>query len=962
MDEVAAVLQRILTISPKPRPLTLLTKTAETLDERKYDIGEQPIAKALEGESWAGPVHRVLKTSLARWDHAREQDWSAGTAPNTAERRLLVYELLGLGPSLRAVLDEKLPFFSGAEPLIVIADRFTPWYSDARRIASTFYWDSFAGYLESHRGWDPDAILALDDSTTEVIQRLSDPTQDAVYQAKGLVVGYVQSGKTANITGLIAKAGDAGYRLAIVLTGTMNILRAQTQRRIDSELLGKELIRPKNSDTEDTDLDYILDNEWANFNEHGARPSELGAFDWIRLTGEEEDYQRLRAGIWTLNFESKDPRLPFHHPDNLQPASGKLLVVKKNTSVLRNLAKDLQQISSLTRLAHVPALVIDDESDLASINTYRPPTGEEERKRTVINRRIVDLMRQLPRAQYVGYTATPFANVFVNPADAEDMFPKDFIVSLPRPKGYMGASDFHDLAPGAGDNVAESNRLAYVRDVAGSDEDPGNLLRAIDTFVLAGAIKLYRQVELPSEATLRAPFRHHTMLIHSSRLIADQRAMAERVAKVLSETKYEGGEGMGRLGDLFESDFAPVSSARSPHWPFPARFGDLRPYLGKALTEIWSGPSPILVVNGEPGNEDPDFDKMPTWKILIGGAKLSRGYTVEGLTVSYFRRTARAGDTLMQMGRWFGFREYYSDLVRVFIGRDEGAADGRRRGVDIYEAFEAICRDELQFREELARYALPDDGSEPITPMQVPPLVASHLEWVPPTSRNKMFNAEIKSLNFGGRWSEKTVAPSELETEKRRRNQDMFARSLGNIELSRAKFETNGQTFDSWTGIASPSVVLALVANYRWSADFLPMRLEQEFMGRDDAGIDDWLIIAPQLQSPFKNRYWPVGGHSLTVKYRARVGLRVGAFSEPVHRAVAEAIIGDSPCDDSATEAFRRSGRGVMLFYPAVHQDMAEIPTMGFALLFPRNSIPSQILFGVVDASNPNAPIVDVAD
>ncbi|MCI0582656.1 MAG: Z1 domain-containing protein, partial [Chloroflexi bacterium] len=194
--------------------------------------------------------------------------------------------------------------------------------------------------------------------------------------------------------------------------------------------------------------------------------------------------------------------------------------------MLRRVAQDLGRISA--RLAEVPALVVDDESDLASINTHRPPTLAEERRRTAINRRIVEMLRQLPRAQYVGYTATPFANVFINPADAEDLFPKDFIIGLPRPKGYMGAREFHDLdglPDGAESDPARSNRRAFIRDIRGQDESPDNLLRAIDSFVITGALKLYRQVELPADATRRDPFRHHTMLVHSSRLQVEQQAM-----------------------------------------------------------------------------------------------------------------------------------------------------------------------------------------------------------------------------------------------------------------------------------------------------------------------------------------------------------------------------------------------------------------------------------------------------
>jgi hypothetical protein len=964
MPELAADLDRILRIATKPRPLDTLREAAEGLDDTTYDVAEERIREMLESESWADPLHRVLHVALAKWDHAPTAEWTAGTPPNTRDRRNLIYELLNITPQFASLVDEKLPFFDSGEELLIIADEFKPWYTEDRRAGSAFYWDAFADYLEKVNGWDPEDVLSLDDSTTAVVERLSDPSRAEIYQAKGLVVGHVQSGKTANITGVIAKAGDAGYRLMIVLSGTMNLLRAQTQRRIDRELIGKELIRPQGNVPDDEELDYLLDEDWQHFVEHDGRPSEQGSFDWIRLTGEVDDYRRLRAGIETLNFERRDPSKPFFDPQNLSGAKAKIMVVKKNAAVLRRVAQDLRQITA--RLADVPALVIDDESDLASINTHRPPTRDEERDRTAINRRIVELLRQLPRAQYVGYTATPFANVFVDPADGEDLFPKDFIVSLPRPKGYMGAREFHDLdgPPEEFDkDPYRSNQRAYVRDVRGEDEEAGNLLRAIDTFIVAGALKLYRQVELPPEVTRRDPFRHHTMLIHSSHLIAVQNDMANKAIKTLDEAGYEAGRGVKRLREVFEADFRPVSESRASDLPFPKNYEQLSPYVGRALSFVWSGDSPVRIVNGEPNNEDPDFEKQRIWKILVGGAKLSRGYTIEGLTVSYFRRTARAADTLMQMGRWFGFRELYHDLVRVFIGREEG----RREDFDIYAAFEGICRDEESFRDELKRYAMPEDGSLPITPMQVPPLVASHLEWVPPTARNKMFNALIRFKNLGGKWSEPTLAPEETERAKRASNEVLMRSLVERIDFRKEELRVGNRPFEARIGMASPEDIRKVLEDYEWTNGFQSVQRELEFMngsGDKDPGIKEWLVVAPQLATPGEDRLWEAGGHKFSVKYRARVGTRVGVYTEPHHKQAAQAIIALEPQPDAneVLQGYRSPGRGVFLFYPVTHQadrKSKDIPTMGFALLFPRNRISSPVVFGVADPSRPDAPVVD---
>ena len=164
---------------------------------------------------------------------------------------------------------------------------------------------------------------------------------------------------------------------------------------------------------------------------------------------------------------------------------------------MKKLVRDLNKITA--RLSEIPALLIDDESDQASVNTSNPTRWKNDQvERSAINRLISQLLTMLPRAQYVGYTATPFANVFIDPSDAEDIFPRDFLISLPRPHGYMGASDFHDLdseIPPAERTYEDSAEMAHVRILPDeeSDKAEAKLLEAMDSYVLAGAVKLYRE-------------------------------------------------------------------------------------------------------------------------------------------------------------------------------------------------------------------------------------------------------------------------------------------------------------------------------------------------------------------------------------------------------------------------------------------------------------------------------------
>jgi hypothetical protein len=260
----------------------------------------------------------------------------------------------------------------------------------------------------------------------------------------------------------------------------------------------------------------------------------------------------LERGISALEFEKPDRTRPLFDPANLHAARARVMVVKKNKSVLEKLVKDLKKIGPI--LGEIPALIIDDESDQASVNTTDPKKWEAGTvTRTAINGQISKLLKLLPRAQYVGYTATPFANVFIDPGDEEDLFPRDFLISLPRPSGYMGVQDFHDL-----DTVDDGEGEAEKRHVRGIYASTGDRLQeALDAFVLTGALKLYRAEHgVPS-----GPFRHHTMLVHESVRMAEHAALALRINTMWHNAAYTGPEGHTRLASLFSEDFHTYAAA-----------------------------------------------------------------------------------------------------------------------------------------------------------------------------------------------------------------------------------------------------------------------------------------------------------------------------------------------------------------------------------------------------------------
>jgi hypothetical protein len=822
-------------------------------------------------------------------------------------------------------------------------------------------------YLETLKDWKPPALLSLDNSTRAILESLTDPESPDAYSSRGLVMGHVQSGKTANFTGVIARAGDAGYRLIILLAGTWNILRNQTQRRLDKELLGKELLAndPKYQDPHPAD--------WAEFLEHGFNPPEQGHYRWERLTRPEIDFTSLNSAIERLNFERRDPTKPLYHPVNLHSLPAKLLVVKKHSGILSKLLKDIRLLRAETHFKDLPTLIIDDESDQAGLNTLDPEKKTPEKERSRTNEAIVELLRVLPRAQYVGYTATPYANALVNPEDPEDLFPKDFIVSLEPPAGYMGISDIFDPTVDHMDldpRDLREKEIAHIRRVEKADgADDEDLMRALRSYVLAGAVKLYRVAADP----IRYRFPHHTMLVHTSSRTAHQEVSADRVKDLWSKCCFNGPTGRDALESLWKADIAPVSAVQGVGEVSPSRFADLVEYLGVTLRRIDSGPHPYLVVNKD-SPAAPDFSAGPVWKIFIGGNKLSRGYTVEGLTVSYYRRVTNTADTLMQMGRWFGFRNGYQDLVRIFLG----VREGKRGNTDLVALFKQVCLMEQRFRQEITRYVR-TPGIRRITPYDVPPLISVVGE-LPPTSKNKMFNSEVKSRNYGGLWSQPTLAASGAEGIKT--NQEALRRLL--LSARRRERRELGGVSNQAEKIRAESILFfvdngalaSFLGRYQWleaefSADSRPrdIQLQIEFLNRAENGVSEWLIIAPQRRDSFGSSFHldKKADGEMAVKLRARVaGGRFGVFGEPGHRAIAEFLVPvrepstrvlANPNPDTASLVERK--RGVMLLYP-VREELDSAITVGFELVYPKNALSTDVAFTV--RKRQDRAVVEIAE
>lgn len=978
-------------------PEPLLEFVNFKLRKSHVELTESDLITVIAVPDLSAEPRKAMHMALARWDAQADAAWAESTAPGSPERRERVLELLEFGTSSREIIDGAFPSVAQRDVVIATPGPWDPWYTPERRAEHDFYWKAYAGVLE-RKNWDPVAIAALNESTSNIVGRLADPAGDTSYQSKGLVVGYVQSGKTANFTGIVAKAIDSGYRLIIVLTGTIELLRGQTQRRLDMELVGEENIlggRDRNNADAIRDVDYIGndDADWRDgkFLKHGIDINSQPDIPSVkRLTSIDRDYRLLREGLDALDFrrtgELRNPLKAVHDPENLFSVDARLAIIKKNPSALRNLLRDLQDVHA--DLREIPVLIIDDEADQASVNTMNPRSVQaraDQKARTTINALISELLVKLPRAQYIGYTATPFANVFVSPVDSEDIFPRDFIVSLEPSSEYMGGKQFHDLEPL--DDVekkdpAVSNEAAFVRDLEANNDEEAERLEirgALDAFVLSGAIKKWREA---THADLS--FRHHTMLVHQSVRQIEHSELADLIRSVWSMAGFSSHAGLARLRELYHDDFETVHESRDWGARLPERFDELKTYIGLTIDSITADRDPVVIVNGskESDYKAMDFQTRPYWRIMVGGAKLSRGFTVEGLTISYYRRRASAADTLMQMGRWFGYRPGYRDLVRLYIARS--VEDTRGNVYDLYDAFTAIIQDEEDFRGQLKKFSeLTEDGHPVVRPIHVPPMVFQQLPWLRPTGANKMYNAELQTEGEGGALRD---FPRQADRgDEGTNNTDQFDAvrgwlgRLGEQQTFEYVENVGGapkvREFKARVAIVSADEIYKALDVFKWTDgySFLPtLQFMKDAMAR--GALTDWAIVVPDLAGiPMRS----VDGEDVQLLQRAR--RERGGFSGSSfrQRAAIERIAGNWRAQGGASAAALSTvTRGALLLTFAADPiseakadrdpakladpiDRSDVATL-FSLAVPYASAPrGRIGFRVRDHTKADVAIID---
>lgn len=874
-------------------------------------------------------------------------------------------------------VEEKISIWIGEARELVNDEGHVEWLAAKKPEITWSYWDRYRSWMLPQIGLDP--ITKLDGITDRILSHIEDPTREGAWDRRGLVVGHVQSGKTANYTGLITKAADAGYKIIIVLAGIHKNLRSQTQIRIEEGFLGYDNNR--------------LEGE-------GFRAAGVGLVD---------PDPKLRPDCITNRADNGDFNTNRAQTFSINPGGRPLVfVIKKQRTVLRNLIDwvkwahtAIDKDTGREFIGDIPLLVIDDEADHASVDTKEGAfdadgNPDPEHDPSTINKLIRRLLTLFEQKAYVGYTATPFANIFIHEQaetveEGPDLFPGSFILSLPAPSDYFGP--VHVFGTGTeDDDEVDASEHRYVREIddhADSldlDEEsgwvppkhknghvpryfgelalPASLVRAIQSFVISTAIRRARGQT--SE--------HNSMLVHVSRFTSVQNMVKEQIEAEVNamQREFRYGEVEGErsirkeIAALFKKDFANV--LRTDYNPSnqALAWADIKPHVSAAVTQL-----DVREINGTAGDildqESAGSEHVPT--IAVGGDKLSRGLTLKGLTTSYFLRASRMYDTLMQMGRWFGYRHGYEDVCRLFMT------------ADLQEWFEKITVASEELREEFDHMAAVRG-----TPRNYGLRVRSHPALMI-TSRVKMRSGTPMKLSFAGTVSETIVFHTSKDVIRANRDAvDTLLLAAGANYVANPRRQRPGGTEHGWAGSfiwndVDGGKILSFLANYathedsvKANSNFLRQYIEKQFekgdlekwdiallSGRSKCKADLGGVRVPMIQRTPLERNMSIQQQKDARKYvigrlvsprDEAIDLEEGKYADAFERtrkawhedAARNRAKGDLPGEPSgmAIREVRHQKRGLLLLYPLDPKngvtDGIKDPVMAMALSFPTSS------------------------
>lgn len=680
-------------------------------------------------------------------------------------------------------------------------------------------WRNYKEKLLNEKGYAQEAVDNIERSCHDALKCLSRNT--AIDDPrKGLVVGNVQSGKTGHMAGLMAMAADWGWNIFIVFSGSLENLREQNEARLIKDL-----------NNHDANFDWFhLPKPGANgFVPRGSRTSDLNL----------SDASRVRY----------------------------LTVCLKNSVRMRNLLDWLHSDPNI--LPNMRILLIDDEADQATINT-NVNDGERsslnEALCNLVNARKSDgtLSRGFGAMNYVAYTATPYANL-LNEAGRESLYPRHFINVLDAPKEYFGPQQIF------GDSV--------------SGYDGMNIVRTISTVDVDNVIDLYGAGDIDADdmpdsladslcwylccvANMRSMgYRHPmSMLVHTSMntdhhtvvatliqrwLTCDARSIIAHCQNVWNQetNRFKLCDFVAQYPDYARRDS--VSNYRD--------FNEFQQHLEELLSDV----RPIQIddngmityhrglhlcidnsnqginLNGEHVRllYPETVQDFATAFIVVGGNTLSRGLTIQGLVSTYFFRTVTQADTLMQMGRWFGYRIGYELLPRIWMTDDA------------QEKFQDLTQLDSDLRQEIKNMSI-----RGLTPDAYAVRMNNLPSYLRITAANRMQNVEEADMDFSGTLLQTTIFDNDANVLDHNINvTEAFVLNLG----APSDFNSYSPSNVIWQNVEFDTIRTYLM-NYRFNAairrlnDIDPLL---DWLGQMDATdeLNDWNVVLCSVQS--SNRY-----------------------------------------------------------------------------------------------------------
>lgn len=689
------------------------------------------------------------------------------------------------------------------------------------------------------QGWSYETVKQLEESAVSILQNMTlDSQEDG--PTKGLVVGNVQSGKTANMAGVMAMAADQGFNIFIVLSGTIESLRQQTSSRLfhDLHVPGGALV-------------------WNHIDKPSPRSSNP-AYDMSRFSLEDGSRERY------------------------------MMVCLKNKARLESLKRWLYADSK--KMKQMKILIIDDEADQASINTNDVASDESP---TVINRIIKSLVHQegIKSMNYVAYTATPYANI-LNEVGEKSLYPKDYIIVLPKSPEYIGPSEIF------GTSEPEQNpSVDIVRQI--SSEDRNNIIRLCSGEEVPFPKSLREAVNwfIISVAALRSlNYRKPiSMLVHTSFKVDDHKIIAEAIEAYMKSLKNNSSSVIKELKIQYENETLDFNKEMFldgfPDYPHPEnipvypRWENIKGWVQRILryddqeyiSHIRIDDNGALsyhkgfhlAIDNSRGNANRHSDEhirlvypdkaMPQAPafIVVGGNTLARGLTIQGLVSTYFLRQSKTADTLMQMARWFGYRKGYELFPRIWLD------------TDTHIKYQFLSQMNEELREEIE--VLAKNNLKP-TDYGVRLKQSPNLSLIRLTASNRMQQAISTEFNFNG--FRPQVIYYDNNVEKLQENFRLTEEFLNSLSVP----EVTGK-YMVWRDISFADIAKYLSKYYvvRENNTFEMLSSLVEWCEKNQHKLENWSVVLSskgQVELANSNSDWNIYGYDphsvIRTKHKAR--------------------------------------------------------------------------------------------